>query len=252
VKRAAWLVVLVALACGVPTLWAQRSDTIYQTIFTNITAPTASAAVHNIGQNIHLLSILFTSQSGHTCSAPAPNIGIEGGFNGTQYTRVASITSISPDDSGNLAALVTGLGAFPFVRINARGFDTTNCQLSAWYSGSLGGQSSMTVTATAQFSSTTFTVIDFASSGDHTIVTGQSSTGIVIYEFLLWNASLQDIRLKSGSTLLTGPLLNFCSLCGMILPFSGGPHMTLASGNSFVINTSGTTQVSGYVRYRYE
>jgi hypothetical protein len=135
-KKQFILVLLTALA------WSQRPQTIHQLVFQNITSTRASSPVRNMGAVSHLLMVQLTSQSGRTCSGGAVNIGLEASYDRMTWTPVgAQLTGITADANGNLVGLATAQGAYPYVRVNVRSFDTTNCQLTAWYTGSQGPQS---------------------------------------------------------------------------------------------------------------
>jgi hypothetical protein len=122
--------------------WSQRPQTIHQLVFQNITSARASTPVRNMGAVSHLLMVQLTSQAGKTCSGGAANIGLEASYDQKTWTPIgAQLTGITADANGNLVGLTTAQGAYPYVRVNVRSFDTTNCQLTAWYTGSQGPQS---------------------------------------------------------------------------------------------------------------
>lgn len=96
-------------------------------------------------------------------------------------------------------------------------------------------------------------VIDITSTGDSVIVAGSPGYRLHIHQLSLWNVAAQTITLKdSGDILpLQGALTDFPATSGYVLPDQGEePHFILTDGGNFVINLSGSTQVSGFVRYR--
>jgi hypothetical protein len=242
---------LVALLL-VTSAWGQRSDTVYDTALSGVGALGPSRVLYNIGQNAHLLYTIFTNAPTQVCATPAADVGLEGSFDGVIYTRIVSITNVEADPLGNLVGSIVGSGAFPYLRANARAFDTVHCRLTAYYSGSLGGQTTTTVVASSQYNTTNYLKIDFATAGAHAIIPGLATAKISIYELLLWNVTSQNISFLDGATALTGTFASFCSFCGVLLPAWGSPKWTLGTGNAFGITTSAATQVSGYVRYKYE
>jgi hypothetical protein len=126
--------------------WSQRPQTIHQLIFQNITSTRASNPVRNMGAVSHLLMVQLSSQLGRTCSGGAVNIGLEASYDQLTWTPIgAQLTGITADGNGNLIGIATAQGAYPYVRVNVRSFDTTNCQLTAWYTGSQGPQSIVTL-----------------------------------------------------------------------------------------------------------
>ena len=95
---------------------------------------------------------------------------------------------------------------------------------------------------------------DISTVGDNTIIPGNTGLGkISIYQLDLWNATAaQDIGLKDGPNPLRGTLANFPAQMGYALTFQDAYHFQLTPGNSFVINISGGTRLTGFVRYRME
>lgn len=131
--------------------WAQNDLTTYQALFINQgAAPANSPAVRNIGQAAHTAYVLFTNKPSLTCAAGAADLGWEHSFDGSTWTRFGQqLSAIALNTDGQLAITITGYGAYPRVRVRIRSFDTTNCQVSVWYSGSVAGQANITLTAGA-------------------------------------------------------------------------------------------------------
>lgn len=88
--------------------------------------------------------------------------------------------------------------------------------------------------------------------GDNTILAGSPGARITIYELDIWNVAQQTITLMDGPDRLRGPLTNFPAQMGRTWDDNGKPHFQLTAGRSFILNLSGATEVSGYVRYKME
>lgn len=93
--------------------------------------------------------------------------------------------------------------------------------------------------------------IDEATSGDRTLIAATAGKKIAVYELFLWNVAEQDLTFKDGSTALTGVFTTYPAKSGLYLPHSGPPHFLLTSGQAFVLNNSGGTQISGWVDYEF-
>ncbi len=90
-------------------------------------------------------------------------------------------------------------------------------------------------------------VVDFTGAGDNTIISGVLGQKIKVLQFFIVIAAATDLIYKSGSTALTGTM----TYAG------GGAHVqdfiqlpiTLASGDSFVVNNSAGVQIGGMIWY---
>lgn len=124
-------------------IFAQRTDTIYHRLFSGLQqAPTASERVRNIGQSGHMMLLLLRNAPNKTCTAPQTiDAGLEASFDGQVWVPAGTQATVANADiNGNIVASVTAQGAYPYVRAHVRAFDTTNCRLDAWYSGTVGSQ----------------------------------------------------------------------------------------------------------------
>ncbi len=90
-------------------------------------------------------------------------------------------------------------------------------------------------------------VVDFTAAGDNTIISGVLGQKIKVLQFFLVISAATVLTYKSGSTALTG-LMNFTGAGSHVQDFIQLP-ITLASGDSFVINNSLGVQVGGMVWY---
>ena len=96
-------------------------------------------------------------------------------------------------------------------------------------------------------------VIDIAALGDNIVIPGSGSFRIRIYELSVYNVAQKTVTFWDGTTRkLHGPLPDFPAGSGYYLGDTDRPHFELTAGNSFIINLSVATQLSGFVRYRME
>lgn len=114
---------------------AQRSDTIYQQLVSNGSVTGVTANVNNIGQTGHQAFVLFSNASGQTCSNSAFTGQLEYSYNTTSFTSFGSPIVATAASYVSLGFVANG--AYPFVRFNVAGFDTTHCRISVWYTGTI-------------------------------------------------------------------------------------------------------------------
>lgn len=90
--------------------------------------------------------------------------------------------------------------------------------------------------------------IDFSGSGDNTIVSGQAGKKIKLASLVLTVGGETNLTLKAGATAITGPMdFGGTDEPRGIVDTHGYCALELATGQSFVINSSAAVQVSGYV-----
>ena len=115
------------------------------TLFEGLTTyPATSAYVRNPGNRSHMLNVVLAGQS---CSAPQDlDVSMEASFDNVSYTQFGPrITSIGHP---SLSTVVMAVGAFPYIRVKVRSFNTSACRLSAYYSATTGPLISLEVTNT--------------------------------------------------------------------------------------------------------
>lgn len=87
--------------------------------------------------------------------------------------------------------------------------------------------------------------INFSNTGDNTVVAGVSGQTIRVWRLFFVVSAATNITIKDGSsTSLTGAM-NMLANGSAFWDLQGDPWFVTASGNGFVINQSGTAQVSG-------
>lgn len=90
--------------------------------------------------------------------------------------------------------------------------------------------------------------IDFAGSGDTTLIAGVASQTVRIHRIFFVVGAATNIIFKDGATALTGaiPMLANGSF---VLDYSGEPWFTTTAANGFVVNSSAGVQISGRIYY---
>lgn len=165
------LVIILSLVCG--SLWGQRSDTVYQPLFSNTLLIAPSVNVTNIGQLGHQTVVYISNAPAKTCvNNPSTVVGsLQFSYDNVTWTNFGlggqtSSLPLSP-------YTYMGTGAYPFVRFNVSAFDNTNCALTAWYSGTV-----TAVTAVTQGMMSTGSTIGDINKFNPTIIGGFSGDGV--------------------------------------------------------------------------
>lgn len=130
--------ILLILICSLA--WGQREDTVFDTPFQDLaTDGVFSGAVRNIGQSSHLMVAILSNAPSQTCVTPAiVDIGMEYSYDNVVYIRAnGPITRVTANEDGVLSSVQNLAGAFPYVRIAVRDFDTTTCRVTIKYSGAV-------------------------------------------------------------------------------------------------------------------
>lgn len=91
--------------------------------------------------------------------------------------------------------------------------------------------------------------INTAGTGDNILVAGVSVQTIRVHKIFFVCDTTTVISFKSGSTALTGPI-TLTPGGSVVLDFDSAPWFTTFSGDGFVINQTGTAQLSGRVYYQ--
>lgn len=92
--------------------------------------------------------------------------------------------------------------------------------------------------------------ISFSSSGDNTVVAATAAQSIRVYRMTFVVSADTVITIKDGAgTSLTGAMTFFAG-GAYVLEWSDVPWYTTTAGNAFIINQTGTAQVSGRVEYQ--
>lgn len=106
-----------------------------QALFSNATAP-QTAIISNSGQVGHFVYLQLSNAPSQICSpgGASTNASLEYSFDNSTWSAFGSPQS-AIQDVGVVAQLYVGGGLFNYIRFNLRGFDTTNCRATAYYTG---------------------------------------------------------------------------------------------------------------------
>lgn len=130
-KRLLWL-----LLFSFGPLLAQQPIPAVQ-LFNNIAAGaiagpgTGPGTIPNVGQTGHQVFLVFSGAPGHSCTSPLASATLQFSFDAVTYYNFGSPTNVS--QLTGITNVFSGFGAFPYVRFNLIGFDTTDCRASGWY-----------------------------------------------------------------------------------------------------------------------
>jgi hypothetical protein len=95
----------------------------------------------------------------------------------------------------------------------------------------------------------TSAAIDFTATGDNTLVSATASQTTKVYKLFLIVGAATNLTFKNGaSTSLTGAM-SFGANGTMTIDFDGEPWFTTSTNTAFILNQSGTAQVSGRIYY---
>jgi hypothetical protein len=98
-----------------------------------------------------------------------------------------------------------------------------------------------------------------AVAGDNQLIPTTSSA-LLIYEIVIWNASAAAINLKffqgpSANGILLMPISSFPAATGLTLGFNGNwemPHFVIDTGQPFILNLSTTGPIQGMIKYKVQ
>jgi len=92
--------------------------------------------------------------------------------------------------------------------------------------------------------------ISFNTTGDNTVVAANAQGQIHVHGILFTVDAATNITIKSGATLLTGALVFTGSGSSMTLEINmDEPYFSCPTNTAFIMNQSGTAQVSGVLHY---
>jgi hypothetical protein len=191
------------LACG--ACFGQGSSTIGVKVFSNIAATQASSPLQNIGQGSHLVQVIEVNAPAQSCTTDTNIfVRLESSLDNVTWTPFgAPISTVQVDPFGNLTGSTVAFGAFPFIRINVVGFSSTQCRLTAYYSGTL-YPSGLTSSLSGVQSNYQHTFNEISSgAGKYTIVSTPNGLGrIVVYGLTITNesASATTFQMYENST----------------------------------------------------
>lgn len=137
---------VILFLAGAVSLFAQGSNTVYQTLATNSTDSTVYGPVRNIGQASHQVSIVVSAKPAMTChdSEATYNVQFLGSNNTVALTAQAIPQIVWAAGPGNdltagasNSTLVQSYVVYPYIWVEVNfNDDTAGCQYTLTYSGS--------------------------------------------------------------------------------------------------------------------
>lgn len=252
-------------------LFAQQDNTVFAKIITAVVADTTTVvpSKYMVGQPYHMAVAIFSNRPTRTCSSvieptslSIPVLSVGGSYDGVTYTDITLYTRpISPGSSSpstNAYRMISsGSGAFPFLRLTVGNWNTVDCKVDVFYSGTI---QSLDIKKYADFGTTTDTLRTFSiaisGAATTTIVSSAANTRIVVYGFMLTNSAtnnitFQDVR-ADASTVILGVFNNTPAGAGLNAPNTNYPLFATSPGGTLNIITTGAGTLSGFLDFRSE
>jgi len=223
------------------------------------TAPSVSGLLPNVGQSQHLATVVLTNAPAKSCVSQNVDIAFNASRDNVIYFEIGSaVTSIVSSASGANVAIIEADGFYPYVTLNVRSFDTTNCVLSAWYSGTyFPNPAAAAIPPKAATRGMHYRSFQKSGSGDNTIISALNTSRFTcIYGLQFFNgvSTAQTVGIKDSGTgvFTTVQFPAAASPSGYVIGPSPVAFFCLARGDDLVLNLSAATLVSGTIQYRYE
>ena len=256
---------------------SQQGNTVFAKIISAAVTDSTETVVpskYMVGQPYHMALAIFSDRPTRTCSvidtAPPSFVGpalvIEGSYDGTRYTVITlysrPITPSSSSATDSYRLISSASGAFPFIRLSISNWNTVDCQVDVFYSGTI---QSLDIKKYTSFGdlydilrTTTFSI---AGIGTTSVAGGITNGKPVIYGWTFNNTvttatfnnvTIQDVRSDASVTnLLT--LTNLASGAVVQSPNTNFPLLAGSIGGTInIVTTNPAAFFSGSVIYRIE
>jgi hypothetical protein len=248
------LLICACIVSLVPSVQAQRSDTIYTQVTKNLaTVPFTSPDVRNIGQSQHVIYVIGKNAPSHTCNPAVADIVIVASYDGTNYFPLSAGTVQGLVSSGGRTGILFASGLAPHIAVRVNGFDNTNCILDIFYAGSLYPVyiDKMENTLTAQ--GLRLGRFEGAVAGTTTLAphaTQDATDAIVVYGIICSASANTMIQFATASA----ETENFYVAANTALTMapSGIPWLVVNPGTDWTIKLDGAANVSCFYQWRYE
>lgn len=201
--------------------YAQPNFTVYSTLTSNSTTanPRLLGPVQNIGQSFHQFALTIAAQSGKTCkfSTAADSIILQGYGSYVPINISQILTNAWPIparfysppafSSTNLfTMMIQAVGAFPYVYLHVKGIDTSNCQYTVNYTGTL-----YPISPLAPLPST-YNFVSITTATTTNLIAASSTVNAYnnVYSLFISNATAgQTIILQCSNGPIGGPPITF-------------------------------------------
>jgi hypothetical protein len=91
--------------------------------------------------------------------------------------------------------------------------------------------------------------ISFTATGDNTLVTGVAGKIISVYKIYLAASAATNLTFKDGASTTQSGAIPMAVNGQLVFVYDTTPWFFASPGNNFVLNQSGTAQVSGTIYY---
>ncbi|HBY64723.1 MAG TPA: hypothetical protein DEH78_33295 [Solibacterales bacterium] len=122
----------IALLVSLGTLAPAAPGTVFRKVFTGLTSSQASSALPNIGQGMHMLTVMFPAASGDVTGIV---VRLEASYDGSSYFPITQDVATATYTGSMAYAITRGNGTFPFVRVNVATASGSN-PMTVYYTGS--------------------------------------------------------------------------------------------------------------------
>jgi len=92
----------------------QRKQTVFQKAFNGITAVQASAPLPNIGQTMHVITVLFPAEAS---AVSGIQVRLEASYDNTTYFPISADVTSAPLVGGQVYNIQVAYGPWPYVRV---------------------------------------------------------------------------------------------------------------------------------------
>lgn len=140
-KRLILFLLVVGMGFGQST----PTTSVYQQLLSDVeTVPAQTAVVRNIGQIAHSFLLSWEDNAPNVCVNPNSfnQVLVDASYDGTTFF-VLTTYSLMPQSgiirdvpNGTIYQYINGMAAYPYIRMRILNFDTVNCQLDVFYTGS--------------------------------------------------------------------------------------------------------------------
>lgn len=238
--------------------WGQGTNTIFQTLSSNVNGNSVTGNIRNIGQAYHLATVLLRDNVPNVCASREGDVTFEGSHNNTVFFTIvqSSIGVVIPTGVAayKFVKNIEGYGSYPYIRIRVQNTDNVNCRYDVVYSGNINSppRSIQKVDPIAITSPGALSYVELAPNaiGVNLGLTAVNGGKIVIYGLEITNVTVgQDIVIQTtngGGTTPIKTLTGMAAGFNQLLPIQDSPwYVGLISGTIDFVLTNNTTVYVG-------
>jgi len=266
------ITIIILIASTLTILYSQQGNTVFAKIITGATSGNAVQLVpskYMVGQPFHIATAIFSSRTGQTCNSAInsstltiPSLTILASYDGVVFTDITNYSRvITPNQSvpasNSYRMMSSASGAFPFIELNVANWNSANCKVDVFYSGTI---SSLDIKKYADFGTANDTLQTFPfstnSAGVFDLVSGGVTTRTVVYGLVIYNQTSQNLTLQETRT--DAAVVQLMRLTGfptggmLSIENSNFPMFATSPGGTLQLVLQNATNVSGVVVFRSE